>query len=232
MVRSPYAHARLKSVNTEKAKALPGVLAVITGEDLAKANLAWMPTLFFDKQMVLATGKVLFQSQEVAFVVAEDRYTAADAAELVEVEYEELPVLVDPHKAMDPDAPILREDREAEDQSHLPLGSGRPGRHRQGFSGCGGQGQRARGLSALPSRAAGDVRLRGRFQSRHRPAHHLPDLAGAARAPHGVRLVGGIPENNIRVISPDIGGGFGNKVPIYPGLCLRGGGVTDARAGR
>ena len=58
IVRSPYAHARLKSMNTEKAKALPGVLAVITGEDLAKANLAWMPTLFFDKQMVLATGKV------------------------------------------------------------------------------------------------------------------------------------------------------------------------------
>jgi len=112
MVRSPYAHARLKSVNTEKAKKLQGVLAVITGEDLAKANLAWMPTLSHDKQMVLATGKVLFQSQEVAFVVAEDRYTAADAAELVEVEYEELPVLVDPHKALEPGAPLLREDRE------------------------------------------------------------------------------------------------------------------------
>src|SRR6201988_1584498 len=112
MVRSPYAHARLKGVNPEKAKQLPGVLAVITGEDLAKANLAWMPTLFFDKQMVLATGKVLFQSQEVAFVVAVDRYTAAYAAELVEVDYEELPVLVDPHKAQDADAPILRDDRE------------------------------------------------------------------------------------------------------------------------
>src|SRR6201987_2406165 len=112
MVRSPYAHARLKGINTAEAKKLPGVLAVITGEDLAKANLAWMPTLFFDKQMVLATGKVLFQSQEVAFVVAEDPYVAADAAELVEVDYEELPVLVDPHKSLDPDAPILREDRE------------------------------------------------------------------------------------------------------------------------
>src|SRR6202050_4392071 len=112
IVRSPYAHARLKSINIKNAMQLPGVLAVITGEDLAKANLAWMPTLFFDKQMVLATGKVLFQSQEVAFVVAEDPYTAADAAELVEVEYEALPVLVDPHKAQDADAPILREDRE------------------------------------------------------------------------------------------------------------------------
>src|ERR1700722_17390186 len=112
MVRSPYAHARIIAIRTEEAKKLPGVLAVITGEDLAKANLAWMPTLAYDKQMVLATGKVLFQSQEVAFVVAEDRYTAADAAELVEVEYEELPVLVDPHKALEPDAPLLREDRE------------------------------------------------------------------------------------------------------------------------
>src|SRR5258708_40162864 len=112
LVRSPYAHARLKGVNTEKAKALPGVLAIITGEDLAKAGLSWMPTLSGDKQMVLATGKVLFQSQEVAFVVAEDQYTAADAAELVEVDYEELPVLVDPRKALDPKSPVLRDDRE------------------------------------------------------------------------------------------------------------------------
>ncbi|MBV8813237.1 MAG: carbon monoxide dehydrogenase, partial [Verrucomicrobia bacterium] len=118
MVRSPYAHARITAIRTEEAKKVPGVLAVITGEDLAKANLSWMPTLFFDKQMVLATGKVLFQSQEVAFVVAEDRYTAADAAEMVEVDYEELPVLVDPKRALDADAPILREDRE-EKSNHI-----------------------------------------------------------------------------------------------------------------
>src|ERR1700733_13615277 len=118
IVRSPYAHARLKGINKDKALQLPGVLAVITGEDLAKSNLAWMPTLFFDKQMVLATGKVLFQSQEVAFVVAEDQYTAADAAELVEVDYEELPVLIDPHKALAPGSPILREDRE-EKSNHI-----------------------------------------------------------------------------------------------------------------
>src|SRR5215467_7858093 len=112
VVRSPYAHARIKSINTDAATKLKGVLAVITGQDLEKAGLSWMPTLFHDKQMVLATGKVLFQAQEVAFVVAEDRYTAADAAELVEVDYEELPVLVDPHKSLEPGAPVLREDRE------------------------------------------------------------------------------------------------------------------------
>src|SRR5215469_2075648 len=118
MVRSPYAHARLKSINKDAALKTAGALAVITGEDLAAANLAWMPTPFHDKQMVLATGKVLFQAQEVAFVVAEDRYTAADAAELIEVEYEELPVLVDPHHALDSSAPIIREDRD-EKSNHI-----------------------------------------------------------------------------------------------------------------
>ena len=140
MVRSPYAHARLKVINTEKAKQLPGVLAIITGEDLAKANLAWMPTLFFDKQMVLATGKVLFQAQEVAFVVAEDQYTAADAAELVEVDYEELPVLVDPHKATDPGCADPARGPRREVQPHFSLGSRRQSGYRQSFSKCSGQG--------------------------------------------------------------------------------------------
>jgi aerobic carbon-monoxide dehydrogenase large subunit len=217
LVRSPYAHARLKGVNTEKAKQLPGVLAVITGEDLGKANLAWMPTLFFDKQMVLATGKVLFQSQEVAFVVAEDRYTAADAAELVEVEYEELPVLVDPHKALDPSAPILREDREEKSNHifHWEVGD-----------------KHATDLAFQD--AAVKANVHAVFQRCH-PAPLetcgcVADFNAAtgkltiyltSQAPHAHRtlfsIVGGIPEQNIRVISPDIGGGFGNKVPIYPG---------------
>src|ERR1700728_2548417 len=71
--------------------------------------------------MVLADGKVLFQNQEIAFVVATDRYIAADAADLVEVEYEALPVVIDPFKAMDPDAPILREDiKDKKDGAHGP----------------------------------------------------------------------------------------------------------------
>ncbi|HET6936892.1 MAG TPA: aerobic carbon-monoxide dehydrogenase large subunit [Candidatus Angelobacter sp.] len=217
LVRSPFAHARIKSINTEKAKALPGVLAIITGEDLAKANLAWMPTLSGDKQMVLATGKVLFQSQEVAFVVAEDRYTAADAAELVEVEYDELPVLVDPKKAMDAGAPVLREDREQKDNHifHWEVGD------RQSTE---------KVFQNAPVKAKVDA-----FFQRCHPAPLetcgcVADFNSAtgrltvyltSQAPHAHRtlfaLVGGIPENNIRVVSPDIGGGFGNKVPIYPG---------------
>src|SRR5690348_10910225 len=108
--RSPHAHARVKKIDTANAAAVPGVVAVITAETLKTVNLAWMPTLAGDVQMVLADGKVLFQNQEVAFVIAEDRYTAADAAELVEVEYEALPCNVDPLKAMAQDAPVIRED--------------------------------------------------------------------------------------------------------------------------
>ena len=119
--RSSHAHARIIKIDTSKAKAVPGVLAVLTAEDLKGVNLAWMPTLAGDVQMVLADGKVLFQNQEIAFVVATDRYIAADAADLVEVEYEELPVVVDPFKAMDADAPVLREDIEdKKDGAHGP----------------------------------------------------------------------------------------------------------------
>jgi aerobic carbon-monoxide dehydrogenase large subunit len=217
LVRSPYAHARIKGINSDAAKALPGVLAVITGDDLAKAGLAWMPTLFHDKQMVLATGKVLFQSQEVAFVVAEDRYTAADAAELIEVEYEELPVLVDPHHADDSDAPILREDRE-EKSNHIF--------HWE-------VGDRQATDKAFRS-AAFSAKLDAVFQRCHpapletcgcvadfNPATGKLTVWETSQAPHAHRtlfaIVAGLPENNIRIISPDIGGGFGNKVPIYPG---------------
>ena len=109
-VRSPYAHARIKSINTEAALALPGVHAVLTAADLEPLGLHWMPTLAGDKQMVLADGKVLFQGQEVAYVVADDRYVADDGIQAVVVEYEELPVVVDPFKAELDDAPVLRED--------------------------------------------------------------------------------------------------------------------------
>src|SRR6201982_2795162 len=87
-----------------------GGKAWLPAEDLKPLKLHWMPTLAGDVQAVLADEKVLFQGQEVAFVVAEDRYVAADAVDLVEVDYEELPALVDPTKSMAADAPVLRDD--------------------------------------------------------------------------------------------------------------------------
>src|SRR5262249_38219000 len=99
IVRSPFAHARITAIRSERALAVPGVLAVITGETLAQFNLHWMPTLMSDTQMVLPTEKVMYQAQEVAAVVATDRYAAADGVDAVEVDYDPLPVVVDPHKS-------------------------------------------------------------------------------------------------------------------------------------
>src|SRR4029079_15525758 len=110
MVRSPYAHARIKGIDKSKALACPGVVAVLTADDLKPVKLDWMPTLGGDVQAVLADRKVCFQLQEVAFGVASRRYAAADGADAVEVDYEELPSIVDPKRAMDKDAPVIRED--------------------------------------------------------------------------------------------------------------------------
>ena len=78
-----------------------------------------MPTLMSDTQMVLPIDKVCYQSQEVAAVIATDRYSAADGVELVEVEYEPLPVVVDPNKAMEADAPVIRDDKEGQENNHI-----------------------------------------------------------------------------------------------------------------
>src|ERR1700686_1454661 len=119
IVRSPYAHAKIKAIHTETALAIPGVLAVITGETLKQYNLHWMPTLMSDTQMVLPVEKVMYQAQEVAAVISTDRYIAADGVEAVEVEYEPLPVVVDPRKALEPGAPVLRTDKKDKKDNHI-----------------------------------------------------------------------------------------------------------------
>ena len=110
IVRASVAHARIKRINKEAALKIPGVIAVLTADDLKPLKLHWMPTLAGDVQAVLADEKVHFQMQEVAVVIAEDRYSAADGVEAVEVEYEELEAVVDPFEALKPGAPVLRED--------------------------------------------------------------------------------------------------------------------------
>src|SRR5262252_10233459 len=97
LVRSPYPHAEIKNIDIVETMKVPGVKAVITGKDLEAAGLGWLPTFHgFDKQMVLAIGKVLFQYQEVAAVFAETRGAAVDGAETVRVDYGPLPVVADP----------------------------------------------------------------------------------------------------------------------------------------
>jgi len=226
-VRSPHAHARIISIDTTRAKALPGVIAVLTAADLKPLGLHYMPTLAGDVQAVLAEEKVLFQNQEVAFVIAEDRYTAADAIELVDVVYDALPCIVDPYKSMSPDAPILRED--IKDKM---VGAHGPRKHPNHIFEWQIGDQKA--TDEVFSKA--DVTIKEMFVD-HR-THPSPletcqciasmdkikgelTLWGTFQAPHVIRtvvsLISGLPEHKIHVIAPDIGGGFGNKVGAYSG---------------
>ena len=220
LVHSPYPHARIVKIDKTAALAVPGVLAVLTGEDLAAHNLAWIPTFHgYDKQMVLCVGKALYQFQEVAGVIATSRDAAHDGAELVDVTYEPLDPVIDPFVSLT-DKTLVREDREAKTNHiyHWEVG------------------KRAETDAAL---AAADVHINERivFQRCHpaplEPCGIIADMDPAtgrltlimtSQAPHAhrtvVSLVTGIPEDKIRVISPDIGGGFGNKVPVYAGYVV------------
>ncbi len=226
-VRSPYGHARVKKIDTEAALAVPGVLAVITAEDLKPLNLHYMPTLAGDVQAVLADEKVLFQNQEVAFVVAEDRYAAADGVELVEVEYEGLPVVVDAFKAMDDDAPVLREDLEGKTEgAHGPRKHHNHVFHWEVGDKAGTDKALAEAdvvveeLITYPRSHPSPIETCGCVASMDKVNGKLT-IWGTFQAPHAVRtvasLITNIAEHNIRIVSPDIGGGFGNKVGVYPG---------------
>ena len=231
ILHSPHAHARILSIDTGAAEAHPKVKAVITGETLEMMNLAWMPTLSSDVQAVLATDKVRFQGQEVAFVIAEDHYSARDAIELIDVDYDPLPVVSDARTAMDKDAPVIRDDLEGRTDNHIFDWEA---------------GDRARTDAVF---AEADVVLsQDMLYPRVHPAPletcgivaDMDKVTGkltvwaTTQAPHAHRtlyaLVAGLPEHKIRVISPDIGGGFGNKVGIYPGyVCSIVGSILTGR---
>jgi aerobic carbon-monoxide dehydrogenase large subunit len=218
VLRSPLAHARIVSIDTSAALAHPKVRAVITGKDLEGLSLAWMPTMSYDTQAVLATDKVRFQGQEVAFVVADDRYAARDALELIDVEYDALPAVVNARKALDADAPVIRDDKEDKKDNHIfDWEVGDKDECDRVFADA--DVVVARDMiyprcHPAPLETCGSV-------ARMDPVSGKLTLWTTTQAPHAHRtvyaLVAGLPEHKIQVISPDIGGGFGNKVPIYPG---------------
>jgi carbon-monoxide dehydrogenase large subunit len=230
IVRSPYAHARIKSIKKEKALAVPGVVAVLTADDLKPVKLHWMPTLGGDVQAVLADQKVCFQMQEVAMVLATDRYAAADGVAAVEVDYEELPVIVDPRKSMDKNAPIIRED--IADKKEVGHGPRTHPNHI--FTWDAGDKNATDAVFAKAAVTVKEDILNPRV-------HPCPlETCGCvasfdkingqltvymtSQAPHLVRTVvamlSGIAESKIRIVGGDIGGGFGNKVPVYPGYVI------------
>src|SRR2546425_4548475 len=224
IVRSPFAHAQITRIDTAKALAIPGVLAVITGQDLAKYKLHWMPTLMSDTQMVLPVEKVMFQSQEVAAVLATDRYIAADGVEAVEVDYDPLPVVIDPVKALEPGAPILRTEKKDKKDNHIF--------HWE----VGDKSATEKAFAVAKTTIRQDIYIpRIHVASIETPGcvAQFDKVTGkltvwlTTQAPHAIRTVValvaghvGLSEEKIRIIAPDIGGGFGGKVPGFPGYVL------------
>ncbi len=218
ILRSPLAHARIKSIDTSRAWQIPGVHLVLTGEMMATRNLAWMPTLSYDTQAVLATDKVRFQGQEVACVIADDPYIAKDACEVIDVEYEPLPAIVNPEQAVAEGAPVIRDDKENQGDNviyHWEVGDA--GGTERAFA----QADKVSKLKLhYPRSHPSPIECCGSIADFNRATSKLT-VYMTTQAPHIIRaavaLVAELPEHMIRIISPDIGGGFGNKVPVYPG---------------
>jgi len=221
ILRTPVAHARITRIDVEAAKAHPGVVAVITGRDLDAHGLAWMPTLSADTQAVLALDKVVFQGQEVAAVVADDPYVAVDALELIDVDYDPLPAVVDPRQALEGDAPLIREDKEGQTGNHIfHWEKGDKEATDRAFA----EADKVVSLDTFYPRCHPAPLETCGCVADVDPATGKCTIWLTSQAPHAHRtlfaLVAGLPEQNIRIISPDLGGGFGNKVPIYPGYVV------------
>jgi len=224
IVRSPYAHAKITKIDTSKAMAIPGVLAVVTGELLKQYNLHWMPTLMSDTQMVLPVEKVMHQGQEVAAVLATTRYIAADGVQAVEVDYEPLPVVVDPFKALEPGATVLRTDKEGKTDNHIwHWEAGDKAGTDQAFA----QAEvTVKQDIYIPRINVASIETCGCVAHFNKTDGKLT-VWMTTQAPHAIRTVFalvaghvGLSEEKIRIISPDIGGGFGGKVPVYPGYVI------------
>src|SRR3990170_4414821 len=203
ILRSPYAHARILSIDTSKALAHPNVAAVVTAKDLETLGLAWMPTTPYATRAGLAGDKVRFQGQEVAFVIATDEYSANDALELIDVEYEPLPAIVNARKALDPDAPLIRDDKTGQrDNLASPTWE------------AGDEAATDRAFAEADTVVKRDIIY---------PRCHPAPLAHRTVYAH----VAGLAEHMIRIKCSDIGGGFGNKVPVYPGyVCAIAGSIV------
>lgn len=207
-VRSPLAHARIKSIDKEAAEAIPGVVGVFSAADLALKPQE-MPGMDQFARPLLASDVVRFVGDLVAVVVAETRGQAADGAAAVAVEYDPLPVVVDPEQALAPDAVVLHAAKGDNCASNIDFGE--PG--------------------ALDG---AEVIVRARFLNQRLAAIPIeastvaaePDGAGGMRlwtstqVPHRVRAevadLAGIDEEKLRVIAPDVGGAFGSKLVTYP----------------
>jgi carbon-monoxide dehydrogenase large subunit len=220
IVRSPYAHAKINSIDASAALEMDGVLAVITGEDLkAAGDLHWMPTLMSDTQMVLPIDKVVYYAQEVCAVIATSRYIAADAIEQVFVDYEPLDAVVDPFEALK-DNVIVRDDKEEKTNHIWHWEAGDKAETDAVFNDA---ATVVKEKMYIPRIHVASIETCGMVANYDKVREHM-QIYMTSQAPHAHRtvfaLVSGLPEHKIQIISPDIGGGFGGKVPVYPGYVI------------
>jgi carbon-monoxide dehydrogenase large subunit len=221
VVRSPYAHARIKKIEAAKARAIPGVLGVFTGQDMKDAGFGGIPCAWVVPNSdtktpaypPIAIDRVRYVGNAVAIVVAEDRYLARDAADAVVVDYEPLKVVVDPWKAAQPGAPLVHDEVPANRCFHWKV--------------SGGDVEAA--FKAAEVVVKDKIRNQRLIPNAMEPRAALAQYVSATseltiwattQNPHIVRFLlsldTGTPEHRIRVIAPEVGGGFGSKIPHYP----------------
>ena len=228
VVRSPYAHARVNGVDTSRALAHPGVVAVFTGRDIAdSASPGVVPTCWLHEGIktpdhpLLAVDTVRHVGDGVAVVVAEDRATAVDAAELVDVDYEPLEAVVDPKAAAEPGAPQIFEEAPNNIAFEWELGDAEA--VRTAFeSAVHTAVLEARNNRILPLA----IEPRAALASWNEERGHLT-IWMTTQNPHVHRLLMtlasiGLPEHKIRVVAPEVGGGFGSKIHHYPDEAIAG----------
>ncbi len=225
IIRSPYAHARINSVDTSAAEAHPGVVAVFTGKDIAAAGINGVPcgwqvdfkngdTMKEPPHPLLVADKVRHVGDAVAVVIAETREAAKDAAELVEVDYEELPAVTDPYKAVQDGAPLVHDDIPKNMTFDWELGdkektdAAMANAHH--ITSLEFVNQRLVPNAIEPRSAIGD----------YDATNDKYTLYTTSQNPHLTRLlmcafVLGLPEHKVRVVAPDVGGGFGSKIFHY-----------------
>jgi carbon-monoxide dehydrogenase large subunit len=219
ILRSPFAHARIRSVETTKAEALPGVVCCLTGREVAE-EMNPIPETYDTaavgakgvKWYALCVDRARFVGEAVAAVVAEDKFTASAALELIEVDYEELPVVADPEAAMEPGAPLVEPDWGDNIMASRDIVLGDPDR---AFAEADGtvegtvRSARITGSAIEPRGCVAD----------YDPYTGVLTFWDSTQNPHPLRdyLAGtlGVPDTSIRVIQPNVGGAFGLKIPTF-----------------
>ena len=223
-LRSPHAHAKIRGIDTSKAKAAPGVVAIFTGADLTGVNglpCGWLITGTDGKPMnepphpVLAQGKVRYVGDGVALVIAETLAQAKDAAELIDVDYEVLKAVVDPAAALKPGAPLIHDGAPGNRCYTWALGD------KAATDAAFAKAAHVTALDIVNNRLIPNaIEPRAAVASYDR-AEESYTLYVTSQNPHVERLlmtafVLGLPETKVRVIAPDVGGGFGSKIYLYP----------------